>query len=73
MILFHYIVMDKATEDGYQPEFVAECILKSVLKQEKEVTIAPFSPKAAIVLRTLFPSLFFWIMQKRARKLTKNK
>lgn len=59
--------MDKTTENGYQPEFVAERILKSVLKQEKEVTIAPFSPKAAIVLRTLFPSLFFWIMQKRAK------
>lgn len=59
--------MDKTTENGYQPEFVAERILKSVLKQEKEVTIAPFSLKAAIVLRTLFPSLFFWIMQKRAK------
>ncbi|EFN72306.1 Dehydrogenase/reductase SDR family protein 7-like [Camponotus floridanus] len=62
-----YGLMDKTTENGYQPEFVAECILKSVLKQEKEVTIAPFSPKVAIVLRTLFPSLFFWIMQKRAK------
>ncbi|GAB1868246.1 Dehydrogenase/reductase SDR family protein 7-like [Camponotus japonicus] len=62
-----YGLMDKTTENGYQPEFVAECILKSVLKQEKEVTIAPFSPKATIVLRTLFPSLFFWIMQKRAK------
>lgn len=65
--------MDKATENGYQPGYVAECVLKSVLKQEKEVTIAPFTSKAAIVIRTLFPSLFFWIMQKRARKLAKNK
>ncbi|KYN02927.1 Dehydrogenase/reductase SDR family protein 7-like protein [Cyphomyrmex costatus] len=64
-----YGIMDKATESGFQPKYVAECILKSVLKQEKEVTIASFSPKCAIVLRTLFPSLYFWIMQKRARKL----
>ena len=68
-----YGLMDKATENGYQPGYVAECVLKSVLKQEKEVTIAPFTSKAAIVIRTLFPSLFFWIMQKRARKLAKNK
>ncbi|KAM0730063.1 Dehydrogenase/reductase SDR family protein 7-like [Formica fusca] len=67
-----YGLMDKTTESGYQSEYVAECILKSVLKQEKEVTIAPFSPKAAIVLRTLFPSLFFWIMQRRAKKSAKN-
>ncbi|XP_012225368.1 dehydrogenase/reductase SDR family protein 7-like isoform X1 [Linepithema humile] len=67
-----YGLMDKTTESGYQPEYVAECILKSVLKQEKELTIAPFSPRCAIVLRTLFPSLFFWIMQKRAQKLAKD-
>jgi len=68
-----YGVMDKTTESGYQPKYVAECILKSVLKQEKEVTIAPFLPKCAIILRTLFPSLYFWIMQKRASKLARDK
>ncbi|XP_024878284.1 dehydrogenase/reductase SDR family protein 7-like [Temnothorax curvispinosus] len=68
-----YGLMDKTTESGYPPKYVAECILKSVLKQEKEVTIASFSPKCAIVLRTLFPSLYFWIMQKRARKLARDK
>jgi len=68
-----YGVMDKTTESGYQPKYVAECILKSVLKQEKEVTIAPFPPKCAIILRTLFPSLYFWIMQKRASKLARDK
>ncbi|XP_011689663.1 PREDICTED: dehydrogenase/reductase SDR family protein 7-like [Wasmannia auropunctata] len=68
-----YGIMDKATETGYQPKYVAERILKSVLKQEKEVTIATFAPKCAIILRTLFPSLYFWIMQKRARKLARDK
>ncbi|XP_011159318.1 dehydrogenase/reductase SDR family protein 7-like [Solenopsis invicta] len=68
-----YGIMDKNTESGFQPKYVAERILKSVLKQEKEVTIAPFSPKCAIVLRTLFPSLYFWIMQKRARNLSRDK
>lgn len=65
--------MDKTTESGYQPEYVAELVLKSVLKQEKDVIIAPFSPKCAIIIRTLFPSLYFWIMEKRARKLARDK
>ncbi|XP_011881786.1 PREDICTED: dehydrogenase/reductase SDR family protein 7-like [Vollenhovia emeryi] len=68
-----YGMMDKTTESGFSPKYVAECILKSVLKQEKEVTIAPFSPKCAIILRTLCPSLYFWIMQRRARKLARDK
>ncbi|XP_012534978.1 dehydrogenase/reductase SDR family protein 7-like [Monomorium pharaonis] len=68
-----YGIMDKTTESGYQPKYVAECVLRSVLKQEKEVTIASFSPKCAIILRTLFPSLYFWIMEKRARKLIREK
>lgn len=64
--------MDTTTENGYEPEYVAECILRSVLKQEKEITIAPFTSKAAIVLRTLFPSLYFYIMKQRAKKGAKQ-
>ncbi|XP_029174397.1 dehydrogenase/reductase SDR family protein 7-like [Nylanderia fulva] len=64
-----YGLMDKTTENGYEPEYVAERIVKSVVKQETEVTIAPISPRAAIVLRTLLPSLYFWIMKNRAKKL----
>ncbi|RLU19419.1 hypothetical protein DMN91_007976 [Ooceraea biroi] len=68
-----YGLMDKTTESGYQADYVAQCILKSILHQQKEITVAPLAPKAAIILRTLFPSLFFWIMQRRARKLDKDK
>ncbi|CAK9821949.1 Dehydrogenase/reductase SDR family protein 7-like [Anthophora retusa] len=67
-----YGVMDKTTQEGYSPEYVAQCILKAVLKQEKDVVIASYSPKVAIYLRTLCPSLYFWIMQKRARKAAKE-
>jgi len=65
--------MDKTTENGYQPDYVAQCILKSVLYQQKEITIAPFTAKVAIILRALFPSLFFWIMERRAKKMKKEK
>ncbi|XP_078045594.1 dehydrogenase/reductase SDR family protein 7-like [Augochlora pura] len=67
-----YGVMDKSTEEGYSAEYVAERILKAIVKDEKDVIIAPFSPKVAIYLRTLCPSLYFWIMHKRARKSDKD-
>lgn len=67
-----YGVMDQATQQGYSSEYVANCTLKAVLKEEKDIVISPFVPKCAIYLRTLWPSLYFWIMHKRARKTAKN-
>lgn len=67
-----YGVMDKTTQEGYSPEYVADYTLKAVLKEEKDVLIAPITPKLAIYLRTLCPSLYFWIMQKRAKKSEKE-
>ena len=67
-----YGVMDKTTEEGYSPEYVADCILRAVLKQEKDVLVSPFTPRVAIYLRTLCPSLYFWIMYKRAKRSEKE-
>ncbi|XP_032679676.1 dehydrogenase/reductase SDR family protein 7-like [Odontomachus brunneus] len=67
-----YGIMDETIENGYEPGYVAECILEAILKKKEEITIAPFSVKCAIIIRTLFPSLFFWLMQRRARKLKKS-
>lgn len=67
-----YGVMDKATQQGYSSEYVADCILKAVLKEEKDLIITPFAPKAAMYLRTLWPSLYYWIMQKRAKTTLKE-
>lgn len=66
-----YGVMDKATEQGYSSEYVAQKVLKAVLRKEKDVIIAPIAPKCAILIRSLFPSFYFWLMKKRARKLAK--
>ncbi|KAK2580777.1 hypothetical protein KPH14_011512 [Odynerus spinipes] len=68
-----YGVMDQTTEQGYSPKYVAEKVLKAVLKKEKDVIIAPIAPKSAILLRSLFPSLYFWLMEKRAKKFAKEK
>ncbi|KAK3919542.1 Dehydrogenase/reductase SDR family protein 7-like [Frankliniella fusca] len=64
-----YGVMDETTAGGYPPEYVAQQILNSVVLQEKEVVIATTGPRLAILLRSLSPGLYFWIMQKRANKM----
>lgn len=64
--------MDQSTQEGYSPEYVADCVLKAVLKYEKDVLIAPSIPKCAVYLRTLCPSLYFYLMKKRAKNLVKE-
>ncbi|XP_012273181.1 dehydrogenase/reductase SDR family protein 7-like [Orussus abietinus] len=65
-------VMDKDLEEGYTAQYVAECILNAVLSNQKELIIAPVAPKVAIFLRWAFPSLYFWIMHRRAKRLAKE-
>lgn len=67
-----YGVMDQATQQGYSPKYVAQRVLQAVLKKEKDVIISPLTPKCAILLRNVCPSLYFWIMRKRAKKLEKG-
>lgn len=67
-----YGVMDETTQQGFPAKDVAEEILKSMLNGCKDVTISTASPKIAILIRTLFPSLYFWIMERRARKTSEN-
>ncbi|XP_043274225.1 dehydrogenase/reductase SDR family protein 7-like [Venturia canescens] len=64
----NYGVMDKTLQEGYTPEYVARRILTAVLKEEKEIMISPITPKAATFLRYIWPSLYFKIMERRAKK-----
>jgi len=68
-----YGIMDETTEKGYPPLEVAEKILNAVARGDKEVTIGNFSQKVAILLRIIWPSAYFWVMQNRAKRLRKNK
>ena len=61
--------MDETTAGGYPPQLVAEQILNRVVLQEKEAVIASSGPRFAILLRSLSPSIYFWVMQKRADKM----
>lgn len=60
--------MDKSTAAGFTPEFVAIKILDMVVNKENELVISQFLPKSAIFLRHSFPSIYFWLMARRANK-----
>jgi hypothetical protein len=59
--------MDGDIAHGYKPEYVAEKILSAVVECKKELIIAPVIPRLAIMIRTLAPSFYFWIMERKAR------
>ena len=59
--------MDSTIASGYTPEYVSKKILSAIVDGKKELTIAPASNRLAITIRTLSPSLYFWIMERRAR------
>ncbi|XP_049779111.1 dehydrogenase/reductase SDR family protein 7-like isoform X2 [Schistocerca cancellata] len=63
-----YGVMDSATENGSPAEKVAEEILYAVATEKKELTTCSFVAHIAVLLRTLYPELFFWLMKKRAHQ-----
>lgn len=67
-----YGVLDPATASGSDPYKISHKILKAVLNDEKDVIIAPLAPKFAYWLRFISPSLYFWIMAKRAQKVAKK-
>ena len=59
--------MDKTIQQGYTPEYVAEEVLRAVVNETKEIMVAPFVPKAATFIRYFLPSLYFKIMERRAK------
>lgn len=62
-------VTDVTTATGASPERVADEIRKAILSEEKDVVLAPILPIAVQWLRLLCPSLYFWVMEKRARRM----
>uniref|UniRef100_A0A0B8RXZ3 Dehydrogenase/reductase SDR family member 7B n=1 Tax=Philothamnus irregularis TaxID=1899461 RepID=A0A0B8RXZ3_9SAUR len=69
-----YGVMDKTTSEGKTAADVARLVLGAVGEKRKEVLVASgFLPALAIYLRPLFPTVFFTLMARRARKEKKDK
>ncbi|KAF5287079.1 hypothetical protein FQA39_LY16064 [Lamprigera yunnana] len=60
-------VMDKSTSGGYSPNYIAEKTASAILKRQNEVILAPLLHKLATVVRANLPSLYFLIMEYRAK------
>lgn len=71
-ILLHhfFLVTDETTASGQDPMELAEILFKSIVNEKKDLLIAPFTARAAVAIRHFCPTLFFWIMKKRAQKHT---
>ncbi|CAG2111688.1 unnamed protein product [Medioppia subpectinata] len=67
-----YGQMDKTTASGDEPEDVAKRILMAIIRKDKQLLVSPLLPKIAILLRFIFPNIYFYLMKKRAKKETKN-
>lgn len=61
-----YGVMDGATAAGMSPEVAATKIVTSVIQEDKDVVLSTCGPKLGILLRTLCPDLFFYLMSRKA-------
>ncbi|KRX87805.1 Dehydrogenase/reductase SDR family protein 7-like [Trichinella pseudospiralis] len=61
-------VIDRNTETGMLPDWVACRILKALVNNEQELILASWYVRFAILLRVIWPSLYFWIMQRRASR-----
>jgi short-subunit dehydrogenase len=64
--------MDETTQNGYSAKYVADKILEGILRGDTEVIIATFTQKIAIPLRVLIPSIYFWVIKNRAKKMLNN-
>lgn len=70
--LFFILVTDTNTATGASPERIADDIRQAILSEEKDVILAPLLPIAVQWLRLLCPSIYFWVMEKRARRMNAN-
>lgn len=64
--------MDKTIQEGYSTEYVADKVLDAVVRDNREVMVAPLYIKAATLLRYICPTIYFKIMDRRAKKLAKG-
>lgn len=59
--------MDSTTASGMKPSFVAHKILQAVKYRKDDIVLAALLHKLVILIRTFVPSLFFLIMNLRAK------
>jgi dehydrogenase/reductase SDR family protein 7B len=58
---------DATTAAGCSPAHVAEQVVEAVVGGRRELLLAPLLHRLAVLLRALLPSLYFFLMARRAR------
>lgn len=59
----------KSSRLGISQNVVALKILNCIIENSKELIISDFQTEVICLLRTVAPWLYFWLMEKRAKKL----
>lgn len=73
IILISFAALDPSTAQGMEPSFVAMGILKAVECQEEDVVIADLKTDIGILLKNLYPTLFYRLMKRRAIREQRKK
>jgi dehydrogenase/reductase SDR family member 7B len=67
-----YGLMDPTTENGLDPNEAAGQVIAAIKSRKQEVMLCSLFKQFAILLRAMFPAIFFWFMVRRANKLKKQ-
>ncbi|XP_053625440.1 dehydrogenase/reductase SDR family protein 7-like [Plodia interpunctella] len=59
-------VMDTGTAAGFSADYAADQFLNAITNKKKEFILSQLLPRFAIFIRQAVPSLYFYIMSKRA-------
>jgi len=68
----NYGRMDETTESGADPAEAAQQILHAVKCKKDEILLCSLFYRLAVLLRTLLPGVYFWLMERRAAKTIKR-
>uniref|UniRef100_A0A1S4KV68 Dehydrogenase, putative n=1 Tax=Ixodes scapularis TaxID=6945 RepID=A0A1S4KV68_IXOSC len=64
-----YGVMDETTATGMAPEEVADAVLEAVVNRRTDVVVSAMLPRVVMMVRVLWPWLYFAVMKSRAKRL----
>ena len=64
--------LDSTTEAGYSVEYVSEKVISCLVSSDRQLVLAPLYVKIGIIIRTVWPALYRYIMNRRAIRERKN-
>lgn len=64
---------DDDHKKGYEPKYVAQVIIRSIINRDKEVFCSVLLHRLGVWLRFFFPNVYFWAMYRRAKETLEKK